>query len=279
MVEVHAVYLVLGALGVFLIGTCYGRAMLLAFLLYPRYWWWRVARGMRKLLERVEAGTLTRMTLAQLMNLAPQMACRERVSRLYWIYLPELLGQERPLPDTTVAVGTELIVAPLGEPKALLKQFGIEDGEKAPIFPLQISFIHTMMYPAEQMKFVCHTSMSQQFLAFCRFVLGWRVCAQCGADFAAPNFVAPSGMQANQHDAVQRIVAQFEAGMRPLNTSFVAVENMDDESSALCTVNGGMLYLEVFCGEAHAVEFIGKVSERRFKEVTFTVVKEKTAAK
>lgn len=265
MVEVQVIYLVLGALAIFVIGALWGRGIMWRIWIGVGYAFWRLSGGLKRLLDCHDAASVQ-----QLLGVPEHLAWAEGIDATFWVYMPLAMPGEGELGEGELFVGDTLQVADFDGHGEFCKKLGVGVKDTS-VMLTRITFFNIFVFGNACAEGVCHRRMSLPLLTYCTRVVGLPGCLVCGASFANVILRAPEYMERRARQRAMEAIAGVRGGKDGELKCF-ALQHPNAEGSAVCFANGRTAELQVFFGDAAALELWGERMKKPLRPLTLEVM-------
>ncbi len=270
MVQMQAVYFVLGAVGLFAVGAFWGSELLWGALLYPRYWWWRATGGMRRLLYATG-----KASLYDLLDVRENDVGLYKASAHFWTHIPQIVrnGGE----DVSRVIMPDTI--PLGYCFArdiFCAAMNFASAKDATMAELHLHYVYAC--EGRDVGFRCHRRLSLAFAAFCTRELELHHDPVCGMPFGVMSPCPPRAMRAMALRKTKGLLRRLHdcSGVAP--EKLFAIEERDEAGvGAYAVLEKNVAHYDVYFGEERALARFSRLEEVRLRPVTLEVVVPKCA--
>lgn len=264
MIEIHAVYLVIAAFGIFIVGMLWGKALCWGVLLYPRYWLWRATGGVRKLLDATG-----KASLSELFDIPEHALGIHTESGYFWTHLSERAEGENF--DGYVAVPN---IIPLGHcfgRELFCAVLDLPDVKAATMMQVNTHYLYVCEGRLVELR--CHRRHSLAFAAFCVYECSMEDEPVCRMRFDAMERCSPRVMQRDAERNGSALMQRLEERSGAVEEKLFAIEGRGSSGpSVYCMVEKNVARLDLFFGTQRALDLFSLMNEVHLRPMTLEVM-------
>lgn len=265
MVEVQTVYFILGAVGIFIAGAFWGKALMWRVLLTAGYALWRMRGGMRRLLDCHDAPNVR-----ELLGINELLSWTEAMEATYWAHMPLVMPEEGELGDGEAFVGDTLRIGDFWNCEAFCKALSVAKNDTS-VFLVKVTFFRVFAYLGDGAEAMCHRRMSLPFFAYGTMAAGLPGCPVCNASFAQLPLRAARRVEQRERRCIDDVLTGIEEGGIAEFKCF-AIQHPNVPESAVCLMNGREAQLQVFFGDESALQLWSGHAKKQLRPLTLEVV-------